>query len=110
MNESGRKWDRNQTPRHSTAPDKRLCVVMMNGFELIGDLCDSGRLERPFLLQRQGVNLALVDMMKIGVLSGDSIMLNMEAHLWIGEPSEAIAKIYRAQRSGLILDNAAVNQ
>lgn len=94
---------------------KRLCIVMMSGFELIGDLSvspsgDSGLLEYPFLLQRQGQNLGLLDMMKIGVLSGKSIELNMRAHLWIGEPSAAIAKVYMAQRSGLILEGMAVNQ
>jgi hypothetical protein len=82
---------------------KRLCVVMMNGFELIGDLCNDGRLERPFMLQRQGPNIVLVDLMKVGVLSGDSIELNMRNHLWIGDPSEAIVKVYKAQRGGVIL-------
>jgi hypothetical protein len=83
--------------------EKRLCVVMMNGFELIGDLYNDGRLERPFMLQRQGPNLVLVDLMKIGVLSGDSIELNMRNHQWVGDPSEAIAKVYKAQRGGVIL-------
>ena len=64
---------------------------MMNGFELIGDLSvsqdgNSAILERPFMLQRQGPTLVLVDMMKIGVLGGDSITLNMMACLWTGAP------------------------
>jgi hypothetical protein len=117
MNESGRKWDKNQNHRQneSAGSVKRLCVVMMNGFELIGDLIESPSgcvtLNRPFLLQRQGPNLNLVDMMKIGVLKGESIELNMNNHLWVGEPSEAVEKVYKMQRSGLVLQGTlAANQ
>ena len=95
---------------------KRLCVVtMVGGFDLIGDLCeDTGLIERPFTIHRQGSNLALSDMMKNGVFSGDYIRLNMDNVIWTGTPSEAIAKAYKATRSGLVLQGtmppAAVNQ
>ena len=99
---------------------KRLCIVtMVGGVDLIGELIvsrsveDTSRLERPFMLQRQqpSGNLVLIDMMKTGVFSGDSIELNMISVLWIAAPSDAIAKAYKATRSGLLLDaNMAVNQ
>ena len=94
---------------------KRLCVVtMVGGTDLIGELvfCQGGAmLERPFLLQRQGQNLGLFDMMKNGVFSGQSIELNMISCLWVAEPSEAIAKAYKAQRSGILLHgHMAANQ
>jgi hypothetical protein len=97
---------------------KRLCIVtMIGGHDLIGDLIfssnvvDTSRLERPAMLQRRpDGSLNLFDMMKNGIFSGNSIELNMISVLWIADPSEAIAKAYRAMRSGLVLQDMAINQ
>jgi hypothetical protein len=93
---------------------KRFCVVMMaSGFEMVGDLNpETGKMERPFLVQRQPgpggtSNLVLIDMLKIGVIAGNSITLNMNQHLWTGDVSEPISKAYKAARGGIVLPGPA---
>lgn len=95
---------------------KRLCILSMsNGSEVMGDLVatdepDWARLERPCVLQMQAPNnLVLRDMLRGNqALSGDSVMVNLRAVMWIVEPSRELLSAYQAQRAGLLVANSAV--
>jgi hypothetical protein len=91
---------------------KRLVVLsMIGGVDLIGELLEIpvARLERPCVIQRQAnkpANITLFDILKGGIVAGDSIEVNLQAVLWLAEPSLQVANAYRSLRSMIIIPGA----
>lgn len=92
---------------------RRLCIVtMINGLDLIGDLVgeltgdgDWIEIEHPCTLQIQPPNNLIINnlLRNSPILTGNSLMLNKRAIMWIAEPKSAILSPYQAQRAGLVI-------
>jgi hypothetical protein len=95
-------------------PIKRICVLaMIDGMNVMGELImpderPSAELRQPCILQLMNGQLGFHQILRNGLLSGDSVDVNMRAVKWISSPSPTLLGAYRAAVSGIVMPGATV--